>query len=275
MKKTLLLLSLASLHSQAAILLDDQFDDGNPLTNSSLGITSFQSDGWAPTESGGALQWSATAGWNWGGSDWQSNNEFGNPGADMYRITWEIGPMAVTTVSDQAWGDIRMQLSLVSANLAQGSASSEIWPVTAGVISSDIIVKQGVNTFANLHTKDSSLPTSSNGTNQAATNHQLDIAQSHVIRMDLTATDLSYYVDGQLSYTTSLAAINFGFGPGEEFANGWYPAIRAGVANNGRGTMSVSRMTVELIPEPATASLAASALGLALMRRRRRPATGT
>jgi MYXO-CTERM domain-containing protein len=272
MKKTLLALALIT-PAQAAVLLDDHFDDGSPTSNAGAGYTIFQSAGWNPAESGTAVAWTGASGWGWGGSELHSNTDYAAPvPGSSYRVTWDILPMTVTTASDQGWGDIRMQLALVPATLAQGSSSAEVWPMTSGVISADIAFKSAPMAPVTFHTKHSGEATSTDGSYHPVTGNMFDPTVPNQITIELTDVDATVFLNGNPIGTQTLASMNLGVTGGEEFASGFFPSMRGAVVSTGQGSMGVDRMVVEYfapVPEPSTALVGAMGLGLLAGRRRR------
>lgn len=234
---------------QAALIYEDNFDDGDLTTNGYSGNVIQDPGGNPLTEAEGVVTWSAEGGGDWGGSNIQSLDEFPFPKADeKYRVEWTIGPMAVTA-QGPSWGDIRMQLILMSKNAGQasGSGSAEFWSLTAGGLGVDIAYKDGMNLFANFGAKDDTMSNESNPKQIAGqTNHQIDPTQENTLAIELTSTEASLYVNGTLSQTVALFQWDLGAGAGEEFENGFFLSTRGARANTGRGTMSVSRVAVEL-----------------------------
>jgi len=171
-----------------------------------------------------------------------------------YTVEWTIGPLAVTTPGE-AWGDIRMQFILMSKNSQQGaSASAEFWSLTAGGLGVDLVYKDGANLYANFAAKNDTSPANSNPVGvPGQTAHQIDPTQENTFAIELTSTEATLYVNGALSQTVALFQWDLGGGVGEEFENGFFVSTRGARANAGRGTMSVSRVAVELtsaVPPP-------------------------
>jgi hypothetical protein len=259
MKKILLPLLVAGLASgpvSAALVYEDSFDDGDPAANGYAGNFIQDNAGNPMTEADGMVQWGAEGGWSWGGSNIQSLDEFSFPKADeKYAIEWTIGPMEVTTTGE-SWGDIRMQFILMPKNADRGTpASTEFWSMTEGGLGIDIVYKNGSNLFANFVAKNDTSPANSNPVGVAGqTGHQIDPSQENTFVIELTSTEASLYVNGSLSQTVPLFQWDLGGGVGEEYENGFYLSSRGARANAGRGTMSVSRVSVDLssaAPPPA------------------------
>jgi len=257
-KKLLLPLFLAgfvSSSARSAIVFEDTFDDGGPATNGYAGNVVQDNDGNPMTEAEGMVAWGAEGGWSWGGSNLQTLDEFSFPTADQkYTIEWTIGPMAVTAPGE-SWGDIRMQFILMSKNSGQGAAASaEFWPLTAGGLGVDLVYKDGTNVFANFAAKNDTHPANSNPVSvPGQTGHQIDPTQENTLAIELTSTEASLYVNGSLSQTVALFQWDLGGGAGEEFENGFFLSTRGARVNAGRGTMSVSRVAVDLasaVPPP-------------------------
>jgi hypothetical protein len=255
MKKLLLpvlvasVLSLSAMPLRAALIYEDDFDDGDPATNGYAG-NFIQDNGASPmVEVDGSVQWGPDGGGDWGGSNIQSLDEFTFPKADeKYTVEWTIGPMAVTAPGE-SWGDIRMQFILMSKNSPQGAGagSAEFWSMTAGALGVDLVYKNGNNLFANFVAKNDTIGANANAIGVAGqTNHQIDPTQDNVLMIELTSSEASLYVNGTLSQTVPLFQWDLGAGPGEEYENGFYVLTRSARANTGRGTMSVKRVSVAL-----------------------------
>lgn len=258
MKKILFpicILGLAGVSAQATLVYEDTFDDGDPAVNGFAGNVLQDIGGNPMTEVEGAVNWGGDGGWSWGGSNVQSLDEFAFPTADQkYTVEWTIGPMAVT-VPGETWGDIRMQFILISKNSGQGvAASAEFWSLTAGGLGIDIVYKDGGSVFANFVAKNDTSPASSNPLSvPGQTGHQIDPTQENTFAIELTNTEASLYVNGALSQTVALFQWDLGGGAGEEFENGFFLSTRGARVNNGRGTMAVSRVAVDLssaVPPP-------------------------
>ena len=251
----LLMAIMAIVPLRAAIVYEDNFDDGDPATNGYAGNFIQDIGGNPMTEAEGQVTWGIEGGWNWGGSNIQSLDEFAFPSDDQkYTIEWTIGPMTVATPGE-AWGDIRMQLILMSKNSAQGGGgSAEFWTLTAGGLGVDLVYKSETNLFANFVAKNDKSPASSNPVGvPGQTGHQIDPTQENILTIELTSTEASLYVNGALSQTVALFQWDLGAGPGEEYENGFFISTRGARANGGRGTMSVSQVLVDLstaLPPP-------------------------
>ena len=252
----------------------DEFEDGDPGLNTFAGNFIQDGNGNPMIETDSSVFWGVDGGWNWGGSNIQSLDEFAFPAADKkYSIEWTIGPMAVTAAGE-SWGDIRMQLTLLSKNSGQGSmGSTEFWSLTAGGFGVDIVFKDGQNVYANFVAKNDTSPAASNPFGVALqTGHQIDPTQNNTLRIELTATEASLYVNENLSQTVQLFQWGLGGGPGEELENGFFISTRGARANAGRGTMSVAKVSVDLsdieVPPPPpdpTLSIQKSVPGLRLI----------
>lgn len=251
MKKFLLPLLVAGVTvvpSRAALVFEDDFDDGDPAANGFAGNFIQDGNGSPMVEADGAVTWGPDGGWSWGGSNIQTQDEFAFPKADeKYTIEWTIGPMAVT-VPGESWGDIRMQFIVMSKNIDRGSTgSAEFWSMTAGGFGIDLVYKDGTNLFANFVAKNDTSPANTNPIGIAGqSNHQIDPTQENKFTIELTSTEATLYVNDTLSQTVGLFQWDLGAGAGEEFENGFYLSTRGARANNGRGTMSVSRVSVDL-----------------------------
>ena len=251
MKKVLLPLvfaALAGAPARAALVYEDSFDDGDPAANGYAGNFLQDNAGNPMTEADGMVRWGAEGGWSWGGSNIQSLDEFSFPKAEeKYTIEWTIGPIEVTTPGE-SWGDIRMQFILMSKNAERGTpGSAEFWSMTAGGLGVDLVYKSGTNLFANFVAKNDTSPANSNPFGvPGQTGHQIDPTQENTLAIELTSTEASLYVNGSLSQTVPLFQWDLGGGAGEEYEQGFYLSTRGARANAGRGTMSVSRVSVDL-----------------------------
>jgi hypothetical protein len=252
MKSLLLPICLASLAGvpiHAALVFEDDFDDGDVTVNDYAGNFIQNVGGYPVVEADGTAQWGSASGGQWGGTNIQTNDEFGFPKADeKYIIEWTIGPMEVTTPAAETWGDIRMQFILMPVNSPRGaSGSEEFWPMTAGGLGIDLVYKGGINPFANFVAKNDTSPASSNAVSVAGqTGHQIDPTQDNTFTIEFTSTEATLLVNGSLSQTVPLFAWDLGGGPGEEYENGFYISTRGARVNTGLGNMSVSRVSVDL-----------------------------
>jgi hypothetical protein len=252
MKKLLLSLPAAGVAlstSYAALVYQDEFEDGDPAANTYAGNILQDNNGNPITETDGSAHWGIDGGWNWGGANIQTNEDFVFPvPGKKYTIEWKVGPLEVTTPSDQSWGDLRMQLNLLSKNSGQGQTpSAEFWSLTAGGLGVDIAYKGGVTCYANLVAKNDAQPAASNPTNATTQNgHQIDVTQNNVFTIELTNTDVTLSINGNVTATQPLFLWGLGAGVGEEFENGFFLSTRGARVNTGRGTMSVQSVTVDL-----------------------------
>jgi hypothetical protein len=238
-------------------LLDDHFDNNDPASNGRAGYTVHDAAAFTPTEAGTEVSWGSSAAWNWGASELQSNNEFNPPATEeTYTVEWSIGPMEATAIGDQPWGDIRMELSLCSANLVRGSGPAEMWANTVGIITAQVTLKEhdlaapANSASVQFWIKDDAVGANANGSFLFQTS--VDSTVGHKIAFELTESGVTCLVDAvplgtsPLVDTTVSPPADLGWGPSEEFENGWFPLVRSGTANQGRGTMSIDRLTVVL-----------------------------
>ncbi len=242
------LTALTSLTAHAALIYEDDFDDDDPASNGYNGNFIQDSAGFPLTEIDGQIIWDGEGGWDWGGSNIQSMDDFPFPQDDeKYRVEWTIGPFTVTAPGEP-WADIRMQLILMSTNSGQGgSGSAEFWSLTAGGLGIDMAYKDGGDLSANFVGKNDTDPANSNANSvPGQTNHQIDPTEENTLAIELTSTEASLYVNGTLSQTVELYLWDLGGGEGEEFENGFFISTRGARANTGRGTVSVKRVSVDL-----------------------------
>jgi hypothetical protein len=241
--------------AEMTTLLDDEFNNDNPATNNAAGHTVFNSDAIPAIETAGMVRWGSTASWDWASSELQSNDEYPPPAAgESYRVEWAIGPMKVSALSDQTWGDIRMELSLTSARLPQGSGPAEMWPNTTGTITAQVTVKESHlaaptnESRIQFWAKDDAIGANANGAYLFGV--VVDSTIPHTVALTLGENEITCTVDGAplgsapLVNAGSTPPYDLGWGVFEEFENGWYPVTRAAMINAGRGTMSVDRLTV-------------------------------
>lgn len=265
--------------AETTTVLDDEFNNDDPASNNFAGHTLFNNDAVPGLESAGMVEWGATVGWDWAASEMQSNNEFPPPAAgESYHVEWTIGPMNVTALSDQEWGDIRMELALSSARLIQGSGAAEMWPNTTGTITAQVTVKEtdlGAPTNeANIQfwAKDDAIGADANGAYLFGI--IVDATTSHTVALSLSESEITCTVDDTALGNAPLVNANgnppydLGWGAFEEFETGWFPVTRAAMVNAGRGTMSIERLTVTLTTgldaSPALTSVAQNGGGVDL-----------
>ena len=232
--------------AQADLIYEDSFEDGTIETNARLG-NQIGGGGYNLTEisdSGGRAEWGPDAGWNWASQTILSMDEWPFPApTNRYGIEWKIGPMTVTTSGSQSWGDVRLELRLVPSTVTRGSGDSmEFWSSSKGTLGVAVTYKQGNDFYANFGWKNDTHPVDSGMQTLAGqSNHQIDPAQSHVLRIQFDSANASLYVDGTLSQTLSLSAMELS----EEFENGWYLSTWGAVADDARGTVSVDYVRVD------------------------------
>lgn len=276
MKKTTLLLSTLALFPlarvPAEIIYEDNFNDDDLTLNEYNGLF-VQGNTSLISEEGGAAKWNDLEGGEWDGVNIQTLDtwEFPAPGK-KYTVEWTIGPMTVTNPSSYQWGDIRMQLILISANSGPGGPGSyEWWSLASGGLGVEINLNAGEQASINFGAKNDTNPAESNYvTLPGQQNQQLDPTKSHVIRIELSAAEASLYVDDLLVQTNALYLWDLGGGPGEEFENGFFLSTRGSrytdtssdPHSTGRGTMSVEKITVDLSDIPIPPETPAPALVL-------------
>lgn len=231
---------------RAELIYEDSFTDGVIETNNGMG-NQIGGGGYFLTEiaeDDGRAEWGPEAGWNWASQAILSLDEWPFPApTNRYGIEWKIGPMTVTTSGSQSWGDVRLELRLVPAAVTRGSGDSmEFWSSSKGTLGVAATYKEGNDFYANFGWKNDTHPASSGMRTLAGqANHKIDPAQSNVLRIEFDSQNAALYVNGVLSQTLSLSAMELS----EEFENGWYLSTWGAVADNARGTVSVDYVRVD------------------------------
>ncbi len=108
---------LCAPSASAIVTYEDSFDNGVPTLNNYLGL-SAPNYATPLSESDGSLRFGAASpSTNWSNVNMNTPEVFQLPAiGQTTSVEWEIGPMTVTNVGVESYGDIRQQLSLVSAN---------------------------------------------------------------------------------------------------------------------------------------------------------------
>jgi hypothetical protein len=233
----------------AAISYEDHFYSGGPFTNTAPATGNLlNTEDWLGfvSESNSALRWQAQGAWNWAAKTVPSEATFSWPtGSQTKSIEWKVGPLIVTSPGNEGWADVQFQMGLYSANGSR-TAGVQAWSFNAGAIQIELNRKgTEPTTFANLTLKNDTLGGGNSGLQAGGqTDHGIDPTLSHLLRLELTETEVRLYVDNTLSATALLADYDLSLGTGTEFANGFFFSTRTGRVNNGEGLTSVDRITM-------------------------------
>ena len=247
-------LSLWSVDANAAIAFEDNFYDSGVSSNTPPASGDWLTSGYtqAQAESDSAVRWTAQGGWGWAGSNLASADTYDWPtGAQVKSVEWEIGPMIVTKNGAQPWADIRFQCGLYSA--AGARTNADLYPFRPGCIAIQLNMEAGSTVaFANLHFKDAAVNADGDGINlPGQVNNGIDPTLSHILRLDMTETEVRYYVDNNLVITAPLTGTGYNLGltpvapeTATEFSSGFFINSWGGRIDDGEGLISLDRITV-------------------------------
>lgn len=249
-----------SLAAEEFILVNDDFDDGNPATNNEAGYVLRGATSMDAVEENGALSLGPNKAWNWAGYALHTGSSFAPPEeGDSYTIEWVFGPMTVIAHNDTVempapeWGDLRHELSIAPATHEKGG-QVELWPTAEkGILTFQMTLKETDPAIpaqlanVSVYAKDSTATSNSNGTWIMGAN-DIDVSTSTKVTMVLTRELLTISIDdveiGSRELSDPGLEFDLGFGEGEEYEGGFFVSTTNQAVDRSTGTMSIESFKV-------------------------------
>jgi len=248
------------LAAEDFLLVDDDFDDGDPATNNEGGYVLRNPTSMDAVEENGTLSFGPNKAWNWANYALHTGSSFAPPEeGESYTIEWVFGPMTVVAHNDTPempnpeWGDLRHELSIAPVTHVKGEAV-ELWPTAGkGILTFQMTLKETDPSLptqlanVNVYAKDSAATASSNGTWIMGTN-DIDVSTSTKVTMVLTREILTISINdieiGSRELTDPGLAFDLGFDEGEEYEGGFFVSTMNQAVDRATGTMSIESFKV-------------------------------